>query len=115
MKGLGILRPQAILDVLEPHSRAEIDDQPTGTDKADVADPIAADCPLRVVARAQGGVLVKTGADSLLVFAVAPGADVATTLRRLRWREQLGIMLAGAGATGLLVQLVRALVRVAQG
>lgn len=90
-------------------------DQPTGTDKADVADLIAADCPLRVVARAQGGVLVKTGADSLLVFAVAPGADVATTLRRLRWREQLGIMLAGAGATGLLVQLVRALVRVAQG
>jgi len=89
--------------------------QATGTDKADVADVIAADCPLRVVARAQGGVLVKTGEDSLLVFAVAPGQDVATTLRRLRWREQLGVALAGAGAAGLLVQLVRALVRTAQG
>ena len=90
-------------------------DQTTGTDKADIADVIAADCPLRVVARAQGGVLVKTGEDSLLLFAVAPGQDVASTLRRLRWREQLGVALAGAGAAGLLLQLVRALVRVAQG
>ena len=70
---------------------------------------------LRVVARAQGGALVKTGEDSLLLFAVAPGRDVAATLRQLRWREQLGIALAGAGAAGLLLQLVRALVRVAQG
>ncbi|MCC6996384.1 MAG: hypothetical protein IT370_17365 [Deltaproteobacteria bacterium] len=90
-------------------------DQSTGTDKADIADVIAADCPLRVVARAQGGVLIKTGEDSLLLFAVAPGREVAATLRQLRRREQLGVALAGLGAAGLLVQLVRALVRAAQG
>lgn len=77
------------------------------TDRVDV---IPGGAQLRVVGRAKGGVLVKGGAESLLVFAVGAGRDVAAELRGLRKRDQLALGFAGVGVVAIVAGLVHAIV-----
>lgn len=78
--------------------------------KTDRVDVIPEGAQLRVVGRAKGGVLVKGGAESLLVFAVGAGRDVAGELRALRRRDQLALGFAGGGLLAIVAGLVHAIV-----
>ncbi len=76
--------------------------------KTDRVDVIPEGAQLRVVGRAKGGVLAKGGAESLLVFAVPAGGNVASELRGVRRRDQLALGFAGFGAAAIVAGLVAA-------